>query len=221
MNKIEQQVLNLIGENISSPDVFKDNDVDMAPVRDSVSDAIQEIAMLHGGFTQKFHIPLVADKTFYRITFKQGFMGWVQDAWLVTQKRRLVQSDLGKLNYSDPRWYTYTGTPEEYLQVGMDVIGFKPKPSASSDVIELTCVVIPERYLTDKDRLKVRDTFQWAVINYAVSEYWAGRGDAKEAVRHYGLYMDNLGVKGLYNKSPDQMHTLQTQKTKTDVTPAQ
>jgi len=219
MNKIEQQVLNLIGENLTSPDVFKDNDDDLAPIRDSVNDAIQEIAMFSGGFTQKFHIPLVADKTFYRITFKHGYMGWVQDAWLVNQKRRLTQTGLSKL-IIDPRWYTYTGTPEEYFIIGLDVLGFKPKPSASSDVIELTCVVIPEKYLTDKDRLKVRDTFQWSVINYAVSEYWAGRGDAKEAGKHIGMYLDNMGIKSIYSQN-NKDFAMKTEKQNTEAPPVQ
>ena len=213
MNKIETQVLRLIGENVSSPDVFADNDTDLAPIRDSINDAIQEISMLHGGYTEKFHIPLVEEKMFYRLTFKRGFLGWVQDAWSVTRQIRLVQTDMISLEKYDPNWMVHTGYPEMYFQIGLDVVGFAYKPSATTDVIELTCTVIPDKYTKDIDRIKIRDTFQWAVINYAVSEYWAGRGDANEATKHFEMYMDNLGVIGLYRPRNDSIQYLRTEKT--------
>ena len=46
MNLLEKQVLRLIGEDPSSPDVFLDTDAGVAPVREALSDAIQEIVML-------------------------------------------------------------------------------------------------------------------------------------------------------------------------------
>ena len=216
MNKIETQVLRLIGENASSPDVFADNDSDLAPIRDSINDAIQEICMLYGGYTEKFHIPMVTDKIFYRLTFKRGYMGWVQDAWSVIRKVRLKQTSMIALEHDDPLWMTHTGYPEQYFQVGSDVVGFASKPSSTTDVIELTCAVIPANYTKDIDRIKVRDTFQWGIVNYAVSEYWAGRGDAQEAAKHIAMYMDNLGVTGLY-KPRDSSPYLRTEKVRENV----
>ena len=212
MNKLESQVLRMIGESASSPDVFKDNEYDLAPVRDSINDAIQEIAMLHGGYTETFNVPLISTKSLYRLTFKRGFLGWVQDAWLVTQKRRLYQTSLLTLNNYDPRWFVHEATPKCYFQIGMNVVGFSPKPSSSTDVAELTCVVIPDKYSNEDERIKVRDTFQRAVVNYAVSEYWAGRGDAKEATSEFMTYMENLGVKGIYRPRPDMTPTHTTEK---------
>jgi hypothetical protein len=199
VNKIEKQVLSLIGENTTNPDVFKDNDVDLKPIRDSINDAIQEINIINGGYTETFTLPLVANKTWYRIKFNRGFLGWVKDVWLVGQKRRLTQTSLTSLNNFDPRWFVHAGPPEKYVPVGLDVIGLYRKPSATSDVIEVTCNVIPDFYQTDKERIKVRDTFQWALVNYAVSEYWASRGDANEADKHMQIYLDNIGVKSAFN----------------------
>ena len=212
MNKLETQVLRLIGENADSPDVFADNDTDLAPIRDSINDAIQEICMLHGGYTEKFHVPMVEDKIFYRLTFKNGYLGWIQDALAITRKLRLSQTDFISLERQDPYWMIHTGYPEQYFQIGMNVVGFAPKPASTSDIVELTCVVIPAFYTKDVDRIKVRDTFQWAIINYAVSEYWAGRGDANEALKHFEDYMDNLGIIGLYLPKNDTITQFRTDK---------
>ena len=193
MNSLEKQVLRIIGENVDSPDVFTDDAEGMAPVRDSINDAIQEINALTGGYTEQFYIPLVASKTFYRLSFLRGYFGWVEDCWLFNQKRRLQQTDLITLNRLDPRWLVHTGTPEEYVQVGPDIIGLSPKPSATSDVLELTCAIIPSAYTHDDDRIKLRDTYTRSAINYAVSEYYAGRGDARTANAHLAKYLESLG----------------------------
>ena len=49
MNAVETKVLELIGESTTSPDVFVDTAAGMAPIRDSINDAIQEITILTGG----------------------------------------------------------------------------------------------------------------------------------------------------------------------------
>lgn len=215
MNKLEKQILRIIGEDPDNPDVFTDDDTSMALIRDSINDAIQDIIINNGGYTETFSLPLVINKTFYRLTFKHGFLGWVQDAWLVIQKRRLTQSGLTGLNYFDPRWMTMTGTPEVYIPVGLDILGFHPKPSATSDIVELTCVVIPDNYKKEIDRIKLRDSFQWAVINYAVSEFWASRGDAREASKQMQTYLDNIGVRQRFSETQDRINQLQTVKSVT------
>ena len=48
MNELETHVLELIGEDVDSPDVFTDDDAGMAPIRDSINDAIEEISMVSG-----------------------------------------------------------------------------------------------------------------------------------------------------------------------------
>lgn len=208
MNALETLVLRYIGENVSNPDVFSD----ITPIRDSINDAVQELQALTGGVTDQFVIPLVEDKTFYRLSFQHGHFGWIQDAWLVNNKRRLGQTDRYRLDYLDPRWMKSTGTPESYFQVGLDVIGVYPKPSASSDVVELKCVVIPSRYEDDIDRVKLRETYKWAVVHYAVSEYYASRGAAKEARHHMAQYMQALGLKNNYFIAPERHWRLESEK---------
>ena len=218
MNALETQVLRLIGENTSAPDVFKNTDEAIAPIRDSLNDAIQEITMLAGGYQETIHVPLVSGKSFYRLTAHTGDFGWVTEAWLVGERRRLHQTDLHRLNQQDPRWLVHQGSPDAYLQVGLDVVGFAPKPSSSSDIVELHCVWIPAPYTTDNQRIKLRDMYRWAAVSYAVSEYYASRGDANEATVHLERYADLLGLRRQYPPGHDWQPRLRTDKEPSEYT---
>ena len=205
MNLLEQKVLELVGENVSSPDVFDTTGI--TQIRDSVNDAIQEIAILTGGFKRQYFVPLRSGQMFYRFNLRTGHLGWVTDVWDTTRKFRLEQTDVIRLSHHDPRWMVGSGLQESYLQLGDDLIGFYKKPSASGNVMEVTVVEIPYPYTTDDDRIKLRDSFQFATVHYAVSEFWASRGDAKEAMKHGQMYLDTLGLKegySLINRAPMQ-----------------
>ncbi len=212
MNAIETHVLELIGENTSSPDVFTDTDDGMAPIRDSINDAIEEIVMLTGSHKGTYQLPLVANQGFYRLRFQNGALAWITDAWLVNQKYRLTQTDEIKLESENPRWMIHTGPPEEYFQIGKDVICVSPRPSGTSDVLELTVVVIPKRYTSGTDRIKLRDAFKWAAVHYAVSQYYAGVGDAFSAQDHHQRYLEALGLQQLYPKSAERTAYYKTDK---------
>ena len=212
MNALETKVLELIGESTSSPDVFLDTDAGMAPVRDSLNDAIQEIVMLTGGIKSRYLIPLRDGVGFYRVSLSSGYLGWITDAWLINQGRRLTQTDLTRLNAQNLRWMDVSGSPESYCPIGTDIIGFYPKPGSDSDVVELTVAEIPAAYTTDADRIRVKDQFQYAAVNYAVAEFWATRGDAIEAQKHMGMYLKAMGLRDQWDVVKDPKH-LQTAKT--------
>jgi hypothetical protein len=212
MNALEEKVLELIGEDPEAPDVFLDTDEGMAQIRESIADAIAEIVMLTGSFKRQYFLPLRDDQAFYRIRLQHGDMGWITDAWAINTQRRLEQTDLIRLNAHDPRWMVTTGTVESYIPVGQDIIGFYPKPSGSSDVVEITVVEIPHTYESDRDRVKLREAFKYATVNYAVCEYWASRGDAAEAQKHFMLYLDALGLRQDYMQQTERPYGATTQK---------
>lgn len=212
MNALEQRVLELIGEDVDSPDVFTDNDEGIAQIRESIADAIQEILMLTGGNKRQYFLPLREDTAFYRLRLQNGDIGWITDVWSINQKQRLEQTDLTRVSSYDPRWMITNATPEAYMPIGQDVIGFYPKPSASADVMEITLVEIPHVYQSDRDRIKLRESFQYATVNYAVADFWASRGDAMEAQKHYQMYMDTLGLKQSYNPMADRFARAETAK---------
>lgn len=204
MNVLEERVLDLIGEDPESPDVFTDDAEGMAPIRDSINDAIQEIVMLTGSHKRQYFLPLREGQGFYRIKLPHGSLGWFTDVWSVTNQRRLEQTDLIRLSYHDPRWMVSSADPVAYLPIGKDIIGFYPKPAASSNVVEITLVEIPAAYESGEDRIKLREAFKYAVVHYAVAEYWASRGDAAEAQTHMGLYLDALGLRERYAQQIEQ-----------------
>lgn len=210
MNALEEKVLELIGEDTSSPDVFVGDG--LQPIRDSINDAVAEILMLTGGFKRQYFLPLREGVGFYRLRLQNGDLGWITDVWSVNQKYRLEQTDLIRLSAHDPRWMISSANPEAYLPIGQDIIGFYPKPSGSSDVMELTVVEIPTAYQADRDRVKLRDAFKYATVHYAVAEYWASRGDAGEANSHIQLYLDALGLRQDYMQQSERGRSLQTHK---------
>lgn len=204
MNNLESQVLRVIGDDPSSPDVFLDTPAGIAPIRDSINDAIHETVMLTGSHEDTFHIPLLADQKFYRLNFARGFFGWVVDVWLVGNRRRLEQTDMVRLWADDPRWLRNSGDPWQYFQVGANTIGIDRSPGSSTDLIEVQCVVIPAAYTEDADRPTIRKQFEHAVINYAVSEYWASRGDARSAVDHLERYLEGTGSRLSYKPAKNR-----------------
>lgn len=212
MNALETKVLELIGESTDSPDVFTDDEDGMAPIRRSISDAVQEIVMLTGFNKRQYFMPLREGIAFYRMRLQNGDLGWITDAWSVVQKRRLEQTDLLRLSAHDPRWMIHTGSAESYLPIGTDVIGIYPKPSGDGDVIELTVVEIPAVYESSEDRVKLRETFQYAAVHFAVAEFWASRGDAIEAQIHVQRYVDALGLSRDYMPLITETRFLQTRK---------
>ena len=212
MNALEERVLELIGEDTSSPDVFTDDDEGMAPIRESISDAIAEIVMLTGSNKRQYFLPLREGVGFYRLRLDNGSLGWITDVWSHAQQWRLAQTDLIQLSHHDPRWMVSSGNPESYVPLGNDIVGFYPKPSGSSNVMELTLVEIPLAYQSDRDRVKLRESFKYAAINYAVAEFWASRGDAAEAQKHMGLYLDALGLKQQYMPQIEATRRFETHK---------
>jgi hypothetical protein len=211
MNSIERNVLEAIGESITSPDVFTDDSTGMAQIRDSINDAIEEITMLTGAIQRTYPMLLRQNQGFYRMSFSNDRFGWITDAWLVSIKRRLEQTDITRLNAFNHHWLHDTGTPEAYGQIGKDVFYCWPRPSGEL-VVELSCVVIPDRYENDYDRIKVRDVWQWAAAEYAIGEYYASRGDAKQAIEHHNRYLERLGIANMYPKSYERKWAYKTDK---------
>src|SRR3990167_2834722 len=130
MNILEIRVLQLIGEDADAPDIYPDTDAGLEPIRDSINDAIKEITMITGSYKRKIYVPLVENQMFYRLNFAQSSLGWITDAWLVNQKRRLTQRDIIYLNKMDPRWMISSGSQLVYVPIGDDIVD-SPKRSST------------------------------------------------------------------------------------------
>jgi|SRR3990172_7023753 len=211
MNSLEKHVLRLIGEDILNPDVFTDTTSGMAQIRQSVSDAIQELCMVTGSYKRTYLLPLYADRIFYRMGWEADHFGWIVEAWDRNRRVRLEQVDLMALNNYDPLWMKRTGNPDMYMQIGEDILGIFRKPSANGIVIELDCVCIPKTYTEDTDPIKVRDQYQRAAVYLACSEFHASRGDAKRAVEYLNSYIETAGLMVLLPEQAERQYQSKSQ----------
>lgn len=212
MNDLERHVLKLIGENPDSPDVFLDTDEGMAPVRDSINDAIQELCMVSGAYKRVYLLPLYEDRQFYRIDWQHDHLGWITDVWDRSRGRKLIQTDVLSVAMRDQLWMQHGGNPDEYMQLGLDIIGVFPKPSANGVVLELTCVCIPKPYATDTDPVKIREVYQRAAVYSAVAEFYASRGNAQRATEYHNRYMEMAGIMALHPATAERQFQFQTEK---------
>ncbi len=193
MKEIEKETLRYLGDNPDSPDVFTDDSAGMVQIRDSLNDAIEEIALITGGVKRTYQLACRENQTYYRLKFTRDQFGWVVDAWLPEYKRRLEQTDIYRLNQFNPRWMQNTGTPQAYFPIGHNTIGLWPMPSGDNLQVELTCVVIPQRYLEEDDRIKIKESWQTIAPNFALAEFRAIQGDAKSATYDLQKYLELLG----------------------------
>jgi len=212
MNLLERHFCDEVGEDPDNPDVFIDGSESLALLRGSLNDAIEEIAMITGSVKRTYHLPLRANRGFHRLPSIQGVLGWITDAWIMGNGRRLEQVGFNWLKGYNPRWLENTGTPERYCLIGTGVIGIHPSPSSATDMLEITAAIIPGRYETDTERIQVRDDFKWATVHYAVSEYYASRGDANSATKAIMKYIDRTGLAKLYPETADRQWGQSTDK---------
>ena len=206
MNDLETQVLKVIEENTDSPDVFTDDTTGMAQIRDSVNQGVQMLCMVTGSYHKNYFLPLREDCQFYRLQWERDHFGYVNQAWDRQRQYRLDQTSIGKLNHEDPRWMESTGPAECYFHLGHNVLGIYMKPSDSDRVLELDCVVIPQDYVTGNDPVKIREAFERATIQLAVSEFYASRGNAERATEWLKKALETAGLKKMNPWYAEQTH---------------
>lgn len=199
-NSLETDVLNAIGESITTPDVYSD----LTPVRDSINAAIQELCLISGSYTRVYHLPLYTDRFFYRMSWANDHFGWITECWNRQQQRKLTQTDIATISLQDPWFLKRNGSPYQYMQIGYRYLGFDRAPASSGEVLEITCAVIPKAYTVDTDPVRLRPVFQRAATQYAVSEFFASRGDAMRAGEWLAKYLETAGAMQLHPKVPER-----------------
>ena len=211
MNSIEEQVLRDIGENVTSPDVFTDDTTGMAQIRTSINDAIQELCMVLGSYTRDYHLPLLADRQWYRLNPDHDYIAYITDVTDLNRRVKLVQTDIHTLSL-DPYCLRQNGNPEQYVYVGHNVFGIYPYPSAEGGMLILKCVCIPKPYTDDYDVIYLRSYLQRAAAYFAVSEFYASRGDAKRGAEHHKRYLETAQITNLNPRLMDRQWESNTQK---------
>lgn len=205
MNSIERQALRLIGENLSSPDVFTDTDSGLAQIRGSINDAIQELSMVTGSYTREYRLTLMAERQWYRIQPIGDYLGYPIEVYDLTRGRKLDRTDPVALSAEDSEWLGRPGNPWAYLFVGSKYFGLYPVPSTSL-LLLLKCVMIPMAYQTDKEQIKLKEVYHSAAVSLAVSEFYASRGDAARATEYLQRYLESAKLMQLDPTTADRQY---------------
>lgn len=206
MNSLEEKVLRLIGEDPSDPDVFTDSNI--TPIRDSINDAIEEIAVLSGNDKVTYRLPLYAGRYFYRLHFPNHKLGWIHDAYLPERKRHIAQTSFGALERARRRWLRSYNTPMTYYTIGIDTIGVYPIYPIDGYHLDLKCVIVPKRYTTESEIIKLREDRESAVISYAVGEYYLNNKDPERAAEWLGRYNKFAASLHMHSTIPDKWRRL-------------
>jgi hypothetical protein len=201
-NDLEKSVMDLIGENPDSPDVY--TDANITEIRDLINDAIEEVCMVTGCHRKVWHVPLKDACNFYQLPDSADAFLWAESVWLYNSKRRLEQKAFAGFTDQDYRWLLSTGGPYFYAILSYNKLCIFPAPSGSVDTLEITGAAIPKRYEEDTERIKLRESFQWSVTHRVVSEWWAMRGDARTAMYHWQQYVDKIKLPGMYPETAER-----------------
>ena len=172
--------------------------------------------MVTGSYARTYHLGLLEGRQFYRLAPQFDFIAYPVEVWDRNNKRKLTQTSLMKISREDPWWMQSTGSPLQYLWVGLDHIGIYRIPSAKGTVLEVKCICIPKAYTADTDPIKLRPANQQAAVFLAVSEFYASRGDANRAVEFLQKY---LGAGDLMALNPQQAERQWQQREPRDVNP--
>lgn len=199
MNNLETHVLRLIAEDVDSPDVFTDDSDGLKPIRDSINDGIEELCMTLGYYRRKYLMTLHESRGLYRLNAVNDEIGWVIAVWDIDNLRPVQQTDLLNLASMDCRFLQRESTsPDYWWQMGWNHIGFFPRPATKGKVLELEMIAIPARYQYDQGPIRIREAWQKAVVFYAVSEFYASRGDGNRALEYLQKYLETAGIMYLH-----------------------
>ena len=207
MNELERRVLELIGENPDSPDVYTDGSDAFDQLRASVNDAIQAMCAVTGSYTQVYHLTMLDGRQFYRLFSQQDYFGYPVEVWDRESRHKLEQSALSSIFRHDGFAMEAAGAPQVYGQLGHNVLWFWPFDSNAGRVIEIRAVMIPKAYEDDKQPIKVRENYRNAAVAYAASELFATRGDASRATQYFQEYLKTAGLIGLQPQQAERFYS--------------
>lgn len=164
--------------------------------------------MVSGSYRRTYYLALLEGRQFYRLSPQNDYLGYIVGVFDRQNRRRLIRTDLNALTNYDAGWMKCTGPALQYMQLGLRHLGIYMAPSSKGIILDLDCVMIPRPYTSDKDPIKVRAQFQNAVVYFAVSEFYASRGDAKRAAEYHARYIEVAGLSGLHPLQPEQIFRL-------------
>lgn len=163
---LKRSIMDSIGEDSSSPTYW--TSLNDGELEDYINDALGEVCLLSGHYTETLHLPLFSNRQHYRLDpGKGGEFLYIKGIRVLPEEYDLSMTDMNKLSKEDYLWMTRTGTPRTFFQIGLDTIRPVPIPSSGGKSLEITACVIPPPYTNDMDEIDLDDSLIEVIVAYA------------------------------------------------------
>ncbi len=205
LTELEQQILDELGENSSSPEVRAGS----TDLREALADAIDEVCMTGAFFTQEVLIPLVADVAFYQVVVEGGSPLWAKKARIIVRDSRLEAESLLGIVAMDENFLISRGTPIRYCQLASDLVMFYPFGDVTGDAVLLDMVCAPTHYGQYNEYVPPRESLEQSLLHYG--RYYKliqVKGSFDDAMYEFGSYLKSIGEIGRFKEHTDALRKL-------------
>lgn len=208
MNNLEKHVLRLIGENVTTPDVFADSTSGLTQIRGSITDAIEELCMLTGCYRRPYQLTLVSGRVMYRLRPEHDYVIYCHSVYDGDRAYRLERAAIWELKHIAGDWINRTGPATYFAHAGLDAIAICYQPDTTGQVLQIDAVCAPKPYADSTSPILLRNNYEQAVVYFAVGEFYASRGDTDRAASFWKKYQEITGLMTMTPEYADRMTQL-------------
>lgn len=192
LSVVKKMVMDIIGEDSSSPTYWtSSNDIEL---EDYINDAVEEVCVLSGVYTQDLLLPLHASRDYYSLDpGKGGEFLYVNSVRVIPEGYSVGMSDPLKLTREDYNWMTRTGTPRTFFFVNPDMLRVVPMSSTEGQSLEILASTIPPTYTLDSEVIDLDESLISVVVAYAASMIFLSMRAFPKASLWSKVYMEGIG----------------------------
>jgi hypothetical protein len=195
---LKKSVMDIIGEDSASPTYWtSSNDIEL---EEHLNDAIAEVCILTGQYTNELVLPLYASRSYYHLDAgKGGELLYLKRVRVYPEGYSLEQTDPAQLTREDYLWITRTGCPSKFYLVNGDMLRTVPMDSDGGRSLECLAVTIPPRYTEDDEVVDITtEMIDW-VVSYTSYMMFITLRRLDKANLWFKKYIENSG----FNKADD------------------
>lgn len=191
LTDIETLVLELMGENFTTPDNWSNTD----DLRYELSDALDELCMRNELIVEWVDVALKANTNFYAVEFPGFYPLWFRRARLIEQDRDLSFCGIVSLGKEDPRWIKTIGSPYRVVGLSSNLIAVYPCYATDGGVISIECIGTMKPYDDEKTFRGLKGNFEEALIHYGKYVlYLQTAGGEQKAMEEFKEFLRVAGM---------------------------
>ena len=161
-------------------------------IKQAINDGYAEISDAVEWNEQWEDLDLLADRPYYdlRAILGEAFLA-LRPAFDRQTNRWLIPSTVEELDQHDRRWERVTGEPQRLVLRGLWWLGLYPRIQSEIGQIKQGFVALPDPLEEDEDEPGIPDTFQYALVDFALTDLWAQDGEVSLALAAWAAYLKN------------------------------